>query len=32
MIALQGPWSRDILTAAIGRGRLPEPQRNESPR
>jgi aminomethyltransferase len=29
MIALQGPWSRDILNAAIGRGRLPEPQRNE---
>ena len=29
MIALQGPRSRDILAGAIGRGRLPEPQRNE---
>src|SRR5664280_1687525 len=29
MIALQGPRARDILAGTIGRGRLPEPQRNE---
>ena len=29
MIALQGPESRDILSGAVERGRLPEPLRNE---
>ncbi|MGZ4198825.1 MAG: glycine cleavage system aminomethyltransferase GcvT [Thermoleophilia bacterium] len=29
MIALQGPASRDILSAAVQQGRLPEPLRNE---
>ena len=29
MIALQGPESRDILSGALERGRLPEPLRNE---
>jgi aminomethyltransferase len=29
MIALQGPESRDILSGAMERGRLPEPLRNE---
>jgi aminomethyltransferase len=29
MIALQGPQSREILSGAVQRGRLPEPLRNE---